>query len=49
MGEVIPMYSREELVAELAVIDRELEPLERRAEDIRRLLGLLAVERGVEG
>lgn len=59
MGEVISMFTRRELepeeqrrqdlIAELAVIDQETEPMLRRAEVIRRELGLLAIERGLEG
>lgn len=52
MSEVVKLYERPEfkaaLIQELADIDTQLEPLQRRAEDIRRYLGILPVELGVE-
>ena len=52
MSEVIrfelPEQRKRELRARLNDLDREREPLNREAEDIMRILGLIAVERGVE-
>lgn len=52
MGELIKLVEhrpefKAALIQELADIDTQLEPLQRRAEDIRRALGLLGIEKGV--
>lgn len=55
MGEVIPFVRiqdrpehRAAMIQELADLDSQIEPLARRAEEIRRYLGLLGVELGVD-
>lgn len=53
MGELIPLFSRDteemkaSMIQELADLDMRIEPMERRAEYLRRRLGVLGVERGV--
>lgn len=52
MGELIYLADRPEfkaaLIQRLADLDQQLEPLEREAEIVRRALGLVAIEAGVE-
>lgn len=55
MGEVIPFVRIQDrpeykaaLIAELSDLDNQIEPLARRAEEIRRYLGLLGTELGLD-
>lgn len=55
MGDVLPFRQirdrpeyKASLMRELSDLDSQIEPLARRAEEIRRYLGLLGVERGVD-
>jgi len=52
VGELIHLADRPEfkaaLIQRLADLDQQLEPLEREAEIVRRALGLVALERGLE-
>lgn len=52
MGEVIRLNDRpkykERLKEELRQLDAEIEPKQRRAEEIRRVLGVIGVEKGLE-
>lgn len=53
MGELISFpvspEMRAHLIQRLADLDMEIEPKAREAEEIRRFLGILAVEKGLEG